>query len=368
MCSKEVGKKETIFLNAFNCITFLGPQKIKVLINHFGSAQAAWEASATELREIKEIAEHTEKLVRERAAIDPFQKWKELQDKNIACFTLSDDSYPPLLKQIPSSPPVVYYRGDPQLLSGPAVAIVGSRRCTFYGQEVANRLAKELTAAGVSVISGMALGVDTAAHRGALENGGYTAAVLGCGIDICYPPRNQDLMELIIANGVVLSEFFPGTKPLPAHFPRRNRIISGLSLGTVVVEATAKSGALITAHYALEQNREVFAVPGNVGSPYSRGCHRLLKEGALLVESVEDILNELYLEHPAEEQLSVFTAKPNLTDEEKALLSLIPYQPIHIDNLIKLSGSRPAVVVATLLSLELKKYISQSPGKYFCRT
>ncbi|MDY6826994.1 MAG: DNA-processing protein DprA [Bacillota bacterium] len=368
MCSKEMENEETVFVNALNCISFLGPQKIEALINHFGSARAAWAGSTAELREIKGLAEHAEKLVHERAAIDPFQKWKELQDKGITCLTFNDDNYPPLLKQIPSSPPVVYYRGDPQPLDRPAVAIVGSRRCTFYGREVANRLAKELTTAGVSVISGMALGVDTAAHRGTLENGGYTAAVLGCGLDICYPHRNQDLMEQIIANGVVLSEFPPGTIPLPAHFPRRNRIISGLSLGTVVVEATAKSGALITAHYALEQNREVFAVPGNVGSPYSRGCHRLLKEGARLVESVEDILNELYLEHPAEKQLSISTAKPALTDGEKALLSLIPYQPIHIDNLIKLSGGSPAEVVATLLSLELKKYISQSPGKFFCRT
>lgn len=360
-------QNEILYLNALNSITFLGPKRIDALLKHFGSAEAAWEVSAKDLVSVLGLLGHADRLEKERLKIDPHKAWDLLKEHKVDCITPDGLEYPSLLRQLHYPPPILYYRGSLKKINQPAVAIVGSRRCTFYGREVAHRLAGELSTAGITVVSGMALGIDTAAHRGSLENSGYTAAVLGCGVDQCYPPDNADLMEQIIAAGVVLSEFPIGTEPLPIHFPQRNRIISGLSLGTVVVEATAKSGALITASYALEQNREVFAVPGNVGSPYSRGSHRLLKEGARLVESAADILEELNLNSSTGIQLTLGMAGADLSDRGKILLALIPYQPMHIDTIIQLSGISAAETSVLLLSLELKQCIRQTPGKYFCR-
>lgn len=363
-------KKELIYYNALNNILSLGPRRIAVLIEHSGSAEAAWKAPAARLAALPGMQNIIPRFDRERLNIDPFGLWDRLIEQSISCTAPHCRNYPTLLKQV-EGPPLLYYRGSLEEINRPAVAVVGSRRCTFYGREVAGRLASELSGAEVSIVSGMALGIDTAAHRGALESCGYTVAVLGCGVDYCYPPGNEELMDQIIASGAVVSEFPPGTKPSASYFPRRNRIISGLSLGTVVVEATAKSGALITANYALEQNREVFAVPGNVGSPYSRGSHRLIKEGARLVETAADILEELYLGPasgcPGEVQLTIEGAALNLTAEEKAVLAVIPYQPLHIDNIIRESGLKASQASALLLSLELKKVIRQTPGKYFTR-
>ncbi len=365
---KEHG--DIIYYNALNSVTFLGPRRIAALLEHFGTTRAAWEAPADEITAILNLPDNTDKLDQERLNIDPFKLWADLEEKNIMCISPRCPGYPLLLKQV-SDPPLLYYRGSLENIDRPAVAIVGSRRCTFYGREVAHRLASELTTAGVTVVSGMALGIDTAAHQGALDNSAYTIAVLGCGVDRCYPTSNSELMKQLITGGAVVSEFPPGTEPRPAHFPQRNRIISGLSLGTVVVEATAKSGALITANYALEQNREVFAVPGNVGSPYSLGSHRLIKEGARLVESAADIFEELHLDTPldqsCEQQLTIDTPGINLSKDEKTLLNLIPYQPTHIDDIIRQSGIKVSEASALLLSLELKKVIRQTPGKYFCR-
>ncbi len=365
---------DIIYHNALNSITFLGPRRIAALLKHFGTAEATWSAPSEQITAVLNLQKNTKKFDQERSKIDPQKLWAHLAEKEISCISANCPGYPLLLKQIPD-PPFLYYRGSLRNIDRPAVAIVGSRRCTFYGREVAHRLAFELAAAGVFVVSGMALGIDTAAHQGALENKGYTAAVLGCGVDRCYPPRNIELMEKIINEGALISEFPPGTEPRPANFPQRNRIISGLSLGCVVVEATAKSGSLITAHYALEQNREVFAVPGNIGSPYSLGSHRLIKEGARLVESSADILEELSLvklsnqQQPAEEQLTIDMCSTGicLTEDEKTLLNLIPYQPMHIDDIIRQSGLKASSASALLLSLELKSSIRQTPGKYFCR-
>lgn len=363
-------QSDIIYYSALNSVTFLGPRRIAVLLEHFGTPRAAWEAPSDDITAILKIPDKTDKLDQERLKLDPFKLWAGLEEKNISCISPHCPGYPALLKQVPD-PPLLYYRGSLENIDQPAVAIVGSRRCTFYGREVAQRLAAELATAGVTVVSGMALGIDTAAHQGALDNSAYTVAVLGCGVDRCYPPRNSELMEQIINGGVVISEFPPGTEPRPSHFPQRNRIISGLSLGTVVVEATAKSGALITANYALEQNREVFAVPGNVGSPYSLGSHRLIKDGARLVESAADIFEELDLDSPSdqsfEQQLTIDTPGINLSEDEKTLLNMIPYQPMHIDNIIRQSGIKASEASAILLSLELKKAIRQTPGKYFCR-
>lgn len=360
---------ELAYLNALNLVTFFGPRRIDALIENYGSAKDAWKAPAGELFHLLGLQDPISKFEKERSGIVPEKEWEKLIKQKVSCVSSVCPGYPRLLKELHFPPPLLYYRGSLDSIDKPAVAIVGSRRCTFYGQEVAHRLAVELATAGVSVISGMALGIDTAAHRGTLESRGYTAAVLGCGVDQCYPPKNSDLMQMIIAEGAVISEYPIGTEPLPFHFPQRNRVISGLSLGTVVVEATAKSGALITANFALEQNREVFAVPGNVGSPYSRGSHRLIKEGARLVESASDILEELRFQTVNEEQLTLATVGllPELTAIEKKLLGLIPYQPMHIDNIIQQSGVKASETSALLLSLELKKLIRQTPGKYFMR-
>lgn len=357
-----------IYLNALNMISFFGTKRLTLLLEHFGTARNAWEATSGELVESLGLKQKEAVVDEERKLIDPEREWSKLIESDIGAVSTIDPEYPELLKEIPYPPSIIYYRGSLEKANQPAVALVGSRRCTFYGKEVSGRIAAELAAEKVTVVSGMALGIDTAAHKGALENSGYTVAVLGCSLDKCYPPQNRDLMGQIMQEGLVVSEYAAGTEPLPMHFPQRNRIISGLSLGTLVIEATAKSGALITANYALEQNREVFAVPGNVGSPYSRGCHRLIKEGAGLVESAADILDQLYIGTTQDIQLSIELTRDELSEAEKKLLQIIPYQPMHMDNIIQQGGMKASEVSTFLLSLELKKYIRQTPGKYFCRT
>jgi len=361
----EAMSEQVIFLNALNRIPFLGPVRIGALIRYCGTAREAWNAGAAQLQQIPELKGLAEKFLEERRKINPEVEWRRLQCLNIGCLTLESPDYPSLLRQITHPPPILYYRGC-WVNETAAIAIVGSRRCTAYGRDIAGRLAAELAQAGVTVVSGLALGVDTAAHRGALEGGGRTVAVLGCGLDRCYPPSNGALMKAIQERGAVLSEFPLGTLPLPQHFPQRNRIISGLTLGTVVVEAPLKSGALITASYALEQNREVFAVPGHVDSPYSRGCHKLLKEGARLVESIADILEELPL-IPFAAAAAAAGAADSVSGAEKNILELIPYRPVHMDELIASSGLSAERIGPLLLELELKGLIRQLPGKYFAR-
>ncbi len=360
-------QENLVYLNALNRLPFLGPRRITTLIEYFGTPRGAWDAPEQELKRVAGLHDYATRLAGERETIDPDREWDFLEKSGLMAIGIDSEAYPPLLRHLPCPPPILYYRGKFDHNKRPAVSIVGSRRSTFYGKEVAYRLAGELAAAGVSVVSGMALGIDTAAHRGCLESNGHTVAVLGCGLDHCYPPGNADLMDQIASTGAVLSEFPLGTKPLPGHFPQRNRIISGMSLGTVVVEATAKSGSLITAGLALEQDREVFAVPGNVGSPYSRGCHQLIREGAHLVESAADILNEIAVKEPPEQQLTITDPSFSLSDKEKVLLGLIPYQPMHIDDIIQACGEAASEVITMLLDLELKQLIRQTPGKYFCR-
>ncbi len=368
--------EDLIYLNALNRVSFLGPSRISALLRHCGSPRGAWGASAAGLGDIPELKGFVERLLHERRCIDPLREWQRLQKLNINCLSISSIHYPPLLKQISQPPPLLYCSGEWRKTDSLAVAVVGSRRCTFYGKEVASRLAGDLAAAGFTIVSGMALGIDTAAHDGALEAKGRTIAVLGCSVERCYPPSNRGLMERIAENGAVMSEFPLDTLPLPQHFPRRNRIISGLSLGTVVVEASQKSGALITAYYALEQNREVFAVPGNIGSPYSRGSHSLIKEGARLVESAGDIMEELGFAAAAGAAAAAADDRARageqrvaaLAEEERRILEIIPYQPLHIDEIVRLAGEDAAGTGANLLTLELKGLIQQMPGKYFIRT
>ena len=285
----------------------------------------------------------------------------------------SDERYPAWLRAIPDPPAVFYCDGLPEPRDRQAVAIVGSRRATPYGLRATETLARELSGAGFTIVSGFARGIDAAAHRAALEAGGRTIAVLGCGLDVAYPPGHARLREEIAKCGAVITEFAPGTPPWASNFPRRNRIISGLSLGVVVVEAAEDSGSLITARLALEQGREVFAVPGPVDAPLSRGPHGLIKQGAKLVETVDDIVEELLPQLDSASVpkrrpvLSKATEIPNLSPEERLVWDQMSREPLHLDELTEHSGLTPAGVAGILLGLELKGAVRQVPGQRYYR-
>ncbi|NLC51604.1 MAG: DNA-protecting protein DprA [Firmicutes bacterium] len=350
----------------------LGPKRIKALVDFFGSPKKAWEAEFDQLLEVEGFHHKlAEKIVAERKRIPLLGESKKLAALGINVITIEDHNYPTLLSSIYLPPPVLYIKGAFTPEDEQAIAVVGSRKHTFYGRDIALKLAEDLAGVGITVVSGMARGIDSWAHQGALNKRGRTIAVLGCGLDICYPAENNALMQKISENGAVVSEFPPGTRPLAQNFPRRNRIISGLSLGTVVIEALEKSGALITADYAIEQGREVFAVPGNINSPYSRGCHRLLKEGAKLTEGLEDILEEISCNIVSTSFSNLtkdtFLTTEALTGEQKEILSLIPYYPIHVDQIVRESMLTPSTVNSLLMQLELHGFIKQLPGNNYTR-
>jgi len=278
--------------------------------------------------------------------------------------TFLAEDYPKVLLEISDPPPYLYVKGELRG-SETAVAIVGSRRASTYGMLTTTRLATALAEQGITVVSGMARGVDTAAHRGALSGGGRSIGVLGCGVDVLYPPENRALFEEMAEKGALVSEFPLGTLPLAENFPRRNRIISGISRGVLVVEAMEKSGSLITAQYALEQGREVFAIPGNINSGASKGTNRLIKQGAKLVECVDDILEELPNHRPGRSGGTAVRPDFGLTPQEAAVYTLLAESPRHIDEIIVKSGLTVGDVSAILLRLELKGAIIQLPGKIF---
>ena len=286
---------------------------------------------------------------------------------------LADDGYPAWLRAISSPPAALYCDGLVEPGDRQAIAIVGSRQATPYGLRVTETLARELSGAGFTIVSGLARGIDAAAHRAALETGGRTIAVLGCGLDVDYPPEHRRLREEIAANGAVVTEFPAGTPPKPSHFPQRNRIISGLSLGVLVIEAAEDSGSLITARQALEQGREVFAVPGPVDAPLSRGPHGLIKQGAKLVETVDDIIEELLPQMELavvprrRSVLSQATELPNLLPEERLVLDLMGREPLHLDDLTERSHLTAAAIAGILLGLELKGAVHQVPGQRYYR-
>jgi DNA processing protein len=271
-----------------------------------------------------------------------------------------DPAYPPLLSQLHDPPDELYVRGRAEVLTEPAVAVVGARSCSSYGSQVARSLARELTAAGVVVVSGLARGIDGEAHRGSLEAGGSTIAVLGCGIDRDYPRSNAGLAERIRASGGVVSEYPPGTEPAPWRFPARNRIIAGLSLATVVVEARERSGALITADFALELGREVFAVPGEITAALSAGTNDLLRQGAAPLLSAEDVLRALGLEPPD-------MPPPPVSGAAASVLRLLTDTACDFDGLVRMSGQSSAEVAAALVELELAGLVDEAEGIYRCR-
>src|SRR5437899_3719234 len=300
-----------------------------------------------------------------------------LPGKGVAPRDLADEPYPAWLRTIPDPPPVLYCDGSMEPGDRQAVAIVGSRQATPYGLRVTDALARELSALGFTIVSGFARGIDAAAHRAAMASGGRTVAVLGCGLDVDYPSGHASLRAEIAGSGAVLTEFAPGTAPFATNFPRRNRIISGLALGVVVVEATEESGSLITARLALEQGREVFAVPGLIDAPTSRGPHGLIKQGAKLVETVDDVVEELLpqVERPLLRPVRAAGPAPacsrrteahDLTPGERGVLGLVGKEPRHLDDLTEQSRLPAAEVARILLGLELKSLVHQLPGQQYC--
>lgn len=345
----------------------VGSVLFKRLTESFGSPEGVFKAPPTKLARVEGIGP---KVVESLRRFD----WKSRVEKELRSaekigariVTWEDEEYPSNLKNIYDPPPLLYMLGSLLPQDQVAVAVVGSRNPTTYGRAAAERISMGLSGRGVTVVSGLARGVDSCAHRGALSAGGRTIGVLGCGIDITYPPENRELFHRVAAQGAVLSEFPVGTPPDSDHFPIRNRIISGLSLGVAVVEATLRSGSLITARFALDQNRDVYAVPGNVDSARSEGTNRLIKEGAKLVTRAEDILEEILPHQEAAPQEA--PRQPQLSEEETRVFSVLSRDPIHIDEVIAKSTLTSAKVSAILLSLELAGHIQQCPGMRFAKT
>lgn len=358
---------DRIYLAALHVSPGIGGGRLKKLLDYFGGARQVWEADKKDLlscsfldaKTCNNLLEHREKINVQNLAA----QWAQ---RGIKLCTIFDSEYPCLLRNIFNPPIILYYRGVLPAVDHNAIAIVGARKATAYGKNAAVMLAAALAEQGMWIVSGAARGIDTAAHQGALESksSGRTVAVLGCGVDVVYPPENGRLLEKIVQSGAVLSEYPPGTAPHAAFFPARNRIISGLSLGTVVVEAAEKSGALITADFALEQGRDVFAVPGSIFSLHSKGTHNLIKQGAKIVGGAEDILEEYGLASagpPADHSC--------LTHEELLVYSMLNYEePQEIEQIIMKSNLTPSVATYILLQLELRGLVAECGGQRYIRT
>jgi len=355
---------------ALKMVSGVGEVLFKNLISKFHTPKSVFEADPFELQEVEGIGEKTIR------AIKNFSEWNKaekevskIEKSGFKLVLLNDSNYPKNLFNTYNPPPFLYVKGDILPEDDVAIAIVGTRFPDRYGRFVTEELTVELAVRGVTIVSGMARGIDSIAHTGALKRGGRTIAVLGSGLDIIYPPENKKLYEYISNQGAVISELPLGTAPDSLNFPKRNRVISGLSLGVAVIQASDKSGSLITASFALEQNREVFAVPGNIGNRLSRGTNKLIKQGAKLVESVEDILIEIgALRKLGQEQSldkSISSTSNKLSEDERLIYSVLKDGPLHVDEIIKLTGLDPARALSALLSLEIGDLLIQLPGKIF---
>ncbi len=406
---------ETKSLIHLNLIPGIGNHTIRRLLAAFGSAEKSLAATSQELAQIDGLTPDVRQQLIEGGSRAPLAQELELiQQHQCHIVTINDDSYPPLLTQIDDSPVLLYIIGEFPLQDAPSIAIVGSRSPTEYGKTISQQLSHQLAERGVTIVSGFARGIDTCVHRGALEAGGCTVAVFGCGLSIIYPSTNRALAAEIIKSGALISEFPMTMPPHGNNFPRRNRVISGLTLGTLVVEASERSGSLITARHAAEQGREVFAVPGQIFSDVSRGTHSLINQGATLINSVDDLLDALsqnYTKilgrespeatlqppprldrgskrpdkaaHPQSvEKKSTLAPQPttkrepnpdkigvqsNLTPDEQAVLSAIDASSVHIDEIIRVTQLPIGKVSSLLVMLELKGIVQQLPGKQFVK-
>ncbi len=344
----------------FNKVPGIGAARLRALLDYFGDLEVAWRAPTHDLQQAGLDRRSLASLLRVRDALDLDAEMERLQQAGVQVMTWDDAGYPPNLRQAYNAPPVLYLRGSLETRDEWAVAVVGTRRASVYGKEAARMVCTGLTQAGVTVVSGMALGIDTVAHRACLDAGGRTIAVLGCGVDVVYPPRNARLADEIVERGALVSEYALGTQPEARNFPPRNRIISGLTLGTVVIEGDMGSGALITAGFALEQGREVFAVPGNIFARASRGTNHLIQQGAKMVTQVGDVLEELNLTMVSEQAQARTVIPENKT--EAVLLERLSAEPVHVDALGRAVDLPIAQVTSTLALMELKGMVRQVGG------
>ena len=354
---------DTKFRVAFTLVKGIGAVRLQALLDYFGDAETAWNASAFELTSAGLSAKLVARTLEIRASLDVDQYFAGIESQGINILTWDDPDYPAHLKQIDQPPPILYLRGNITPEDTWAVAIVGTRAVTAYGRQVTDEIATILAHNGVTIVSGLARGVDAVAHSAALKAGGRTLAVLGSGVDRIYPPEHRSLAEKIMTQGAVISDYAPGTPPESANFPPRNRIISGLSLAVVVIEAAESSGALITASFAADHGREVFAVPGNIFAPQSKGTNRLIANGAKPLLAVNDILEALDLTRNIERR-EIRKALP--TDPtEAALFQLIGAEPLHVDEIRAQTGLPIDRVSATLAMMELKGMVRQVGGMQY---
>jgi DNA processing protein len=351
------------FRVAFTLVKGIGAVRLQALLDFFGDAESAWKAPATELVAAGLSPRLTERVIETRASLNLEQYIANLQAQGIQILTWDDPAYPAHLKQIDQPPPVLYLKGEIVPEDTWAVAIVGTRAVTAYGRQVTEEIATTLAHNGVTIVSGLARGVDAVAHSAALKAGGRTLAVLGSGVDRIYPPEHRSLAEKIFSQGAVLSDYAPGTPPESANFPPRNRIISGLSLAVVVIEAAETSGALITASFAAEHGRDVFAVPGNIYAPQSKGTNRLIANGARPLLSVKDLLDALDLTRNLERR-EIRKALPS-DPTEAALFQLVGAEPLHVDEIRAQTGLPIERVSSTLAMMELKGMVRQVGGMQY---
>jgi DNA processing protein len=359
---------EIMYWVAFSRIHRVGAARVARLLAYFGSLGDAWRAGPSEMRLAGIDQATASSIVRERADVSPEDEMERLAKAGVKAYCWLDDQYPRRLKEIDDKPPVLYVNGELLPQDEWAVAVVGTRRATPYGRQAAEHFATDLAAHGITVVSGLARGVDAVAHRSALTASGRTIAVQACGLDIVYPPEHVKLAQQIAERGAVVSDYPLGTQPRADFFPRRNRILSAISLGVLVIEGDEKSGALITARVALDQNREVFAVPGSIYSPTARGPNKLIQEGeAKLVTRTEDILEELNLTMTtATQQLELREVAPD-DPTEASLLDVLSAEPSHIDDVQRASGLPIATVSSALALLELKGMVRQVGPMSFIR-
>jgi len=348
------------FWVGFNLVKGIGAARLRMLLNFFEDIETAWTAPAGQLRDAGLSQKIVDALIQVRMDNSLEKIWRQILDKGIQVITWEDDEYPRRLKEIGQPPPVLYVRGEVGVNDEWSIAVVGTRRITAYGRQVTEEIAGALASSGLTVISGLARGVDSIAHKAALNAGGRTIAVLGSGVDIVYPNEHRALAERIITQGALISDYPPGTPPEGINFPPRNRIISGLSLGVIVVEAGEKSGALITAEFAADQGRDVFAVPGPVYAPQSAGCNRLIQQGAYMLLKPRDVLESLDLNLVVEKRAARSALPANQTEAQ--LMSYLSQQPMHVDEIQARTNLPVENVTASLTMMELKGMVKQVGG------
>ena len=353
------------FWIGFQLVPNMGPVRTRQLVDHFGSPEAAWGAPEAALRSTGLSPALAASVAEARHNIDLAAEVNKLDSHGVEAVSIDSPGYPRLLRHIPAQPTVIYVKGSYEPIDDLAIGIVGTRRSTTYGADMTRLIAGDLARAGVTIVSGLARGIDTIAHEAALSAGGRTIAVCGCGLDTIYPPQNRRLAARIIEQGALISEYPIGVPPDGPHFPARNRIISGLSRGVLVIEAPRRSGALITSSFALDQGRDVYAVPGSAMSRQSEGCHELIRSGASLVTSADHILEDLNVT-ASQSAVQSRMVLPE-TDAEKLLLACIGAEPRHINELSMDTGIPIHEANGTLLTMELKGLIRQSGAQHYVR-